>query len=334
MAAGGLQSVEMSEIRTLDVDKVVKGFALTEYVFKNLVTVSNMNGDSLRWYRETAADLTATSPSTIDNSSLAVPDTLEVTFTRFTSFPRKYMVEGFLSKEDIATTDVDILARSILRLTRAVVKAVDTRIYNILTESQSPSDIGTAAATGTGWDDTTNGNPILDIQAGMQAIMEANYDLSGGFTIAMNPKNHKDLVNYLIQVKGSSIPGFSSEQIKRGELMGILGGTVVVSNNVVADSVWVGLPAKACTWKFTDTTRAVTIDEPGIGTKIRVWEMGEPILTDPSASYLITDTGLPSSSIFSLAQIPAIAIPETCVPDTVRSSISLRICPFSIALSF
>ena len=35
MAAGGLQSVEMSEIRTLDIDKTAKGFALTEYVFKN-----------------------------------------------------------------------------------------------------------------------------------------------------------------------------------------------------------------------------------------------------------------------------------------------------------
>jgi len=283
-------TVEQADIRGLDIDKAVKGFALTEYIFKNLVSQGTTSGDSIRWYKETAADLTATAPSVIANiSPLSTFPTLEVSWTRNTSYVRKYAAEGFLSMEDMKSADIDVLARTLLRLTRAVVKQVDTRIYNVLTESQSPSDIGTAAATGTGWDDTTNGNPVLDIMAAKQNIAENDYDLASCI-VAMNPKNHKDLLNYLITVKGSSIPSFSSEKVQTGIVMNLLGCRVVVSNNVVADSVYVGLPAKAATWKtFTGTTARV-IEDPGLGSKVRVWEIGEAILTDPKACYLITDT--------------------------------------------
>ena len=58
-----MATIETVNIRGLDIDKVIKGFALTNYVFKNLVTSSTTDGDSVRWYQETAADLTITSPS-------------------------------------------------------------------------------------------------------------------------------------------------------------------------------------------------------------------------------------------------------------------------------
>lgn len=283
-------SVEMADIRGLDINKVVKGFALTEYVFKNLVTVSNTSADHIRWYQETAADLTATAPSAVANvSPLSSFPNLEVTWTRQTSYVKKYAAEGFISMEDMKSSDIDVVTRTLLRLTRAVVKQVDSDIYNVLTEDQSPSTIGTGAATGTGWDDTTNGNPVLDIMAAKQAIAENDYDTSGCI-IAMNPKNHKDLLNYLITVKGSSIPAFSSEKVRSGVVMNILGCGVVVSNNVVADSVFVGLPARAVTWKQHTPTTSRAIEEAGIGTKFRVWELGVGLLTDPKASYLITDT--------------------------------------------
>lgn len=281
--------VEMADIRGLDIDKMVKGFALANYIFKGMVTVSSMSGDSLRWYQETAEELTATAPSQIEVSPLSGFTNLEASWTRVVSYPVKYGVEGTISREDIKSADIDVLARTLLRLTRAVVKKVDTAIYNVLTEDQSPSEIGTSAAVGTGWDDTTNGNPILDIMSGVAWIGEQNYDTSN-YVIAMNPKNHKDLLNYIITVKGSSIPAFSSEKVRNGQVMNILGGSVVVSNNVVADSVFVGLPATACTWKSFEDIHTQTEELIGKGTKIAVWENGVPILTDPKAAFLITNT--------------------------------------------
>lgn len=282
-------TVEKQDIRTLDIDKLVKGFALTTYVFKNLVTVSTTNGDSIRWYQETAADLTVTSPSLVANiAPLSVFTTLEHSWQRNTSFPRKYGVEGFISTEDLRTTDIDVQARTVLRLTRAVVKQVDTRIYNILTESQSPSDILSANAVAGSWVAGST-NPVIDILSGQQAIAENNYQPIGG-VIAMDPQNHKDLLNYLIVTKGSSIPTYSVEKIRSGVVMTLLGMRVVVSNNVVADSVWLGLPDTAVTWKTAVGTTAKMIEDPGLGVKIRVWEDGEAILTDPKASYLIENT--------------------------------------------
>ena len=284
-----MATVETTDIRGLDIDKMIKGFALTEYIFKNMVTNSTTSGDSIRWYQETAADLTLTSPSFLETSPLSQFEQAEVTWTRNTSYPKKYAIEGTISREDIKSADIDVLARTILRLTRAVVKKVDTVIYNVMSEDQSPATIGNAGATGTGWDDTTNGNPILDIMAGLQNIAENDYDTSGCI-VAMNPKNYKDLLNYVITVKGSSIPGFSSDKVSTGVVGVLVGCKLVVSNNVAADSVWMGLPAKAVTWKSFEGLQAETENIMGKGTKIAVWENGVAILTDPKAAYLITDT--------------------------------------------
>jgi len=284
-----MATVETSNIRGLNIQKMVKGFALTEYIFKNLVSQSTTSGDSVRWYQETAADLTLTSPSYLETSPLSSFENAEVTWTRNTSYPKKYAVEGTISREDIKSADIDVLSRTILRLTRAVVKKVDSVIYNVMSEDQSPTNIGTAAATGTGWDDTTNGNPILDIMAGLQNIAENDYD-TAGCIVAMNPKNYKDLLNYVITVKGSSIPNFSSDKVQSGVVGTLIGCKLVVSNNVVADSVWMGLPAKAVTWKSFENLHVETENIMGKGTKIAVWENGVAILTDPKAAYLITDT--------------------------------------------
>ena len=132
-----VDTVEQQNIRGLDIDKTVKGFALTEYVFKTYLTQSTTSADSIRWYQETAADLTATTPSVVANiSPLSQFPTLEESWTRNTSYPRKYAAEGFISMEDMKSADIDVVARTLLRLTRAVTKQIDTRIFNVLTENQ------------------------------------------------------------------------------------------------------------------------------------------------------------------------------------------------------
>ena len=139
-------TVEKQDIRGLNIDKAIKGFALTNYVFKNLVNKSPMTGDQLRWYQETAADLTATAPSYLQTSPLSTFPTLEASWTRNNSYPLKYAAEGTISMEDISSSDLDVFARTMLRLTRAIVKQVDTHIWDIMTESQSASNINSTAS--------------------------------------------------------------------------------------------------------------------------------------------------------------------------------------------
>ena len=98
------------------------------------------------------------------------------------------------------------------------------------------------------------------------------------------------LISYLINVKGSSIPNFSSDRVKDGVVMQILGTNVVVSETFTTDWVYQWVPSRAATWKAFMPITAVVIDEPGIGKKVRIYEEGECILTDSQAVHVISDT--------------------------------------------
>jgi len=288
-------AVGQAEIRGIDIDKLAKGFADEDSIFKSLTTVSSTSAREIRWYQKTAGFLDSTDTSGITASQIETsegsrPVVVGQTWTRKTSYVKKYFVESeWITEEDIKDSDPDVLGTNIRDLVRAVANQVDKRIYNIITENQSPSTINTTAATGNGWDDTTNGNPILDILNGQQKIRSYSYD-PGEAVVVMNSVEHKNLVNYVITVKGSSIPQFSSEKVRSGQVMEILGNAVIVSENAVTDSVAQWIPSRSATWKgFMGMSTAVKVEE-GIGRKIRVWEEGECLLTDPKSVHLITDT--------------------------------------------
>jgi len=282
-------TVEMQDIRGLDIDKTVKGFALAEYIFKNVCTISNTSADHIRWYQETAADLTATSPQKNANiSPLSTFPTLEVSWTRQTSYIKKYANEGFISMEDMKSSDIDVVARTLLRLTRAVVKQVDTRIWEVMTESgtaEASKNINYVTSISGAWVNTTSADPIADIMQAKRKIWEDNYNPEGA-TLFLSPTGHEYLLRYLVSTKGSSIPNYSSEKVRDGTVMNILGVKVKVSNNATysaSGAAVLVVPQRACTWKSHTPITARAIEEPGIGTRFRVWELGEAILTDPKA---------------------------------------------------
>ena len=74
--------------------------------------------------------------------------------------------------------------------------------------------------------------------------------------------------------------------------MEILGLNVVVSLNATTDQALIFVRNRIATWKQFTPITSVVISDPGIGKKIRVWERGEAIVTDPAAGYLITDTAV------------------------------------------
>lgn len=286
----------MADLRGLDIDKLAKGFADESLVLKNFVTVSSTSAREIRWFQKTAGFLDSTDTTAITASQIknvppkALPVVVEQSWTRQTSYVKKYFVESpTISEEDIKDCDIDVLAGNVRDLVLAVQNQVDSRIYNVLTESLSPSTIQTVGATADGWDDVATGNPILDLLNAKQMIRAYRYDPEGAI-LYINSIEHRNLVNFLISVKGSSIPSFSSEKVRDGVVMGLLGLNVVVSENATTDYALVFVPQRAATWKSFMPLTTAMINDPGIGRKIRVWEEGECLLTDPKAVCLITDT--------------------------------------------
>lgn len=235
---------------------------------------------------DTATESIAAGAQYANVAERARPAVAEQSWTRTTSYVRKYFMESpMISMEDIKDCDIDILATNIRDLVRAVERMVDSRIYTVGTTG---SGVQTGAASSV-WDVAATANPIKDILVMKQAIRAYGYDPEGAI-LALNSVEHKDLIEWLISVKGSSIPQFSSQAVEKGVVMEILGCKVVVSENFTTDQAWLFVPQRAITWKsFMPVTTAI-IDEPGIGKKIRVWEEGEALLTDPKASYLLTNT--------------------------------------------
>lgn len=285
--------VEQENIRGLDIDKVVKGFALVEYKFKQDCTVTSTSSDSVRWYTETNEDLTATSPMQVQNiSPLSTFPTLNVEWTRNTSYVRKYAAESFISMEDIKGSDISVLTRTLLRLTRAVVKQVDTRIWDVMTVSRvgytnAATDINFVDSSGA-WNLAAS-DPIGDILKAKKFIYTSgNYNPEGA-SLWISPNAAELLMRWLYFAKGSNLPSVSADMARNGTVASIAGVNVKVSPNVTADYGLLIVPQVACTWRsFQDTTSRV-IDEPGLGSKVRVWEIGEAYLTDPRAAALISN---------------------------------------------
>lgn len=291
----------MAEIRGLDIDKLAKGFADEVLVLKKYVNVSKTNARQIRWYQKGATpatygfldsvDTTNITASQIANtSSKSRPVVVEQAWVRDNSYVRKYFVESpFLSEEDIKDCDIDILATNVRDLVQAVANQVDIRILAVLGDTLGTGgNASTTASTGTGWDDTAAGNPITDLLTAKEKIRTFRYNPEGAI-LYIHPGDHHSLLNFLINVKGSSIPQFASQKIESGVVMSLLGLKVVVSVNASEDTAVVFVPKRAATWKeFTPLSTAI-IDDPGIGKKIRVWEEGECILHDPLAVSVITD---------------------------------------------
>ena len=282
-----------STIRGIDIDKLAKGFADEQNVFKLLCTISTTSAREIRWYKKTSGfldsvDTTGITASQIANvSERSRPVVVEQSWTRQTSWVRKYFVESpTISSEDIKDTDIDILATNVRDLVRAVARQVDKRIYDVATAGVGNSNAATAT-----WDNATqaNVNIVKDLLTAKKDIRVDGYDPEGAFLL-LTPGDHELMLTNLIFTKGSSIPAFASGKMENGVVMEILGLKVMVSTNVDADEAMVVVGQRALTWKSFVAITSAVIDEPGIGKKIRCWEEGECLMTDVNAAAKITNT--------------------------------------------
>ena len=191
---------------------------------------------------------------------------------------------------------MDIFNTHLKDVVRAVVNQRDIRIYSVLIEAAAatpttpaPNLTLTTPATTGGWDDVTTGNPILDLMIGNRKI-RAQGNKTEDIIAYMNPIEHQHLMNYIITVKGSSIPAMSSELAKSGVLMQVVGNSIVVSENATTDNVLQFIPNSACIYREFMPLTTVVINEPLIGSTIRVATEGEAILVDPKKVHQITVT--------------------------------------------
>jgi hypothetical protein len=293
-------SSAMADIRGIDIQKLATGFAEVDLEFKNLIRNATTSAREIRWYQKTAgfldsSDTTAITASHIANTTAkSRPVVVEASWTRKTSYVQFFKVDSpWIAIEDLNDSDPDIWATNIRDLVRAVGYQIELRIINVLTENYTPATIQTAASTQDGWDDAATGDPIADIENAKQGIRSYGYKINSQNrpVLVINSIENKNLIKWLINVKGSSIPSFSSEKVASGSVMEILGCDVVVSENFATDYALLFM-RDAAVWKEFIPVTTFTLEDPGIGKKLRIIAEGECLLEHPKAVFLITDTAI------------------------------------------
>jgi len=281
------ESTGQTTLRGENVDKAVKGFALEEYKLKQVCLVQKSSKWKETYFKETKTELTAGGSRDVKGvSRLAKFPYGEPTWTETSSRHQKHAMEGVVSWEDAKTDEIDVIARTLLRISRAVAYSVDRAIYSVLT---SDANVNTLAAEAT-WDNATasNRNPIGDILHGIEYLAVDNYDALKNGYLLLSPE---DYTNVLQNSKVINNPSFKTADVVSNGVVGqVCGLKIIVSNAVDADEAMIIVGQLAATWKTAAPLQTATIYDEGIKYTIRAWAVGICMVMNPEAIHVITNT--------------------------------------------
>lgn len=274
-------------LRAENINSAVKGFALKKFKMKQVLQQVSSSAWEETYYREQAAEITAQGSLSVRGvpRGASFPK-VNTTWSKFTGRQLKWAAEDVIFLEDKLMDNIDVQARTILRVARSLADNIDNYIYAQLTAA---TGIGTAASVAA-WDDVTISarDPIQDILAGIQDMDEQNYDaLENGFLL-VSPKDYKAL---MMNSKVINNPSFkTADVVSNGRVGQIAGLTIIKSTSVSADEAMIIIGQRAATWRTAIPQTSAVIEDKGIKFTIRSWEIGMIQITDPRAVYVITNT--------------------------------------------
>jgi len=272
------------DLRAEHVSKVVTGFALQEYVLKQVCMIQSSNAWTETYYKETAADLTGHATGGVEGvPRLAAFPYGEVSWTETSGRNVKHGMDGVISWEDAKTNAIDVITRTLLRIGRAIAKSVDGRIAaDIL------SNAGNIQAANATWDNATiaNRDPIQDILNGMALMSVDNYNPYQNGYLLLHPTGFSHLLgNANIRNAGQF---WTDDVTKNGRVGSLLGLKVLVTNSVTDGGAQIVIAKEAATWKSVVGLTVHTIVDPGVKYTIRAFEVGQVQITNPDAICSIT----------------------------------------------
>lgn len=279
----------MSELRKEYIDGAVKAVALAEYKLKTLCSIDSSNAWIESYYRENNSELTGGTGSNVKGIPRLAPFPYnEITETKVQSYILKYGMEGVISYEDATKNNIPMIQRTLLRIGRAVTYAIDVEI-----EAQMNTNAGNTVAISVGyeWNSATiaQRDPVKDILDAIQTMRADNLNaLNGNGYLVVNGT---DYTNILANSKIVNNPTFKSADVVTNGVVGqICGLKIMVTEAVTADQAYVVIAQEAMTWKEAHALTVLQIEDPGIKTTIRAYEMGVCQITAPNAICKITNT--------------------------------------------
>ena len=278
------------------IDATIKAIALREYVLKDLCTIESSNAWTETYYRETNTDPTdITTGGGAFQKVKGVPRLApfpfgEASWTKVSGINNKYACEGLVSYEDELMSNISVIQRTLLRIARAPVLAIDSDIAAAMLANAG--NVVTIAA-GNEWDSATiaNKTPIKDILDAIQLIRADNLNaLNGNGYLCLNGTDYTNLISNSQVIAN---PTFKSGVLENGVVGEICGLKIKVTQSLefgTPDKAYVVIAKEAMTWKTVVPLTTMTIDDPGVKKTIRAWELGQVQVVVPNAIARIDNT--------------------------------------------
>lgn len=280
-------TVGMQDIRGTNVDSAVKGFALMQFKMKQICLDQSSSNWREDYYQEGADELTGGTGEAVKGvPRLAEFPYLEPNWTLQSSYHIKHAGMGVVSYEDALTDAIPVVARTALRIGRAIAYSVDDDIYNTIT---SDASVNTLAASAT-WDNATvaDRDPIGDILHGIEYMAVDNYDALENGYLLLSPE---DYTNVLMNTKVVNNPSFKTADVVSNGVVGqVCGLKIIVSNAVDADEAAIVVGQLAVTYKTAVPLQTAVEYHPGVKYVISAWEIGVTQVINPEAIHIITNT--------------------------------------------
>lgn len=276
-------------IRDIDITKGAIADFEEALIFKPLISGSPTKSREIKYWQKTSGYLTLTAPAKLSNIAPgARPFVAETSWTPQTKYSIKYMLDSpMINMEDESDSEVQVFRDNAKDVVESIANDQDSDIWDVVTENQTPALINSVAANGT-WGAASGQDPFEDImQAKMEIRQQTKRSIRNG-VLLLNAQGEKELLVWLVSIKGSSVPNFASEKVGTGTIDKFAGLQVVVSENVTATFACVGDFKQAAEYKTFKPLQTWIITEEGIGRKIRVSTNGVAILKKPKFVALIT----------------------------------------------
>ena len=276
-----------ADLREENVSRIVTGFALQEYKMKQLCMIQSSSAWTETYYKETAADLVG-NDTTASGTVSGIPRLAnfpygEVSWEKVSGINLKHGMEAVISWEDEKTNAIDVIARTLLRIARAVAKSTDMVISAAIL-----SEAGNTTAANATWNNAViaDRDPIQDILDGKALIEIDNYNPNSNGYLLVHPTNFSELLgNANVRNAGQF---YTDDVTKNGVVGKLLGLTIISSNSVTEGGAQIVVAKESLTWKSVIGLTVKTIDDPGVKKTIRAFEVGQVQVTNPDAICKIT----------------------------------------------
>ena len=272
------------------IQEMVKQTAARSYKFLQAVAVVPTSDWSQTFFRE---DLTVPTGQS-GNSIRGIPQganfpQASIGFEKVTVRIVKFGIEDNIPWEAIISGQINVQARTVIRLTEAVTKAVDDEVWDALTESRTGTGYITSfAILGDAHWDMASAAILNDLMKASRLISEQNYDVSD-LMCFVSPRDKQNIMKYLAD-KGAQFPSIATGIVENGRIGTLAGMTLVESVSVTASYALVVKPKTCATWKELVPLRSITVEDPLKSWKIRIAQEGVLELTDPRCIVLIKNT--------------------------------------------